>query len=204
MAGSDTSNGPVERPQLSELGRPVIPVLGVLAVMWVLEIIDLPLDGRLDRFGIRPRELGGLDGVLFAPFLHDGFEHLIANTVPFLLLGGAIALGTIRRWAVVTIVVALVGGVATWLLGPAHTLVIGASGIVFGDLGYLVSRGFFQRRIGYIVGGLVTLVVYGGILWGLLPRPGVSWQGHVFGMLAGVLAAWILHRPAARDARPVA
>lgn len=198
MAQGDSGPGAVERPRLAELRRPLTPVLGVLAVMWALEIVDLPLDGRLDRFGIRPRELGGLDGVLFSPFLHDGIGHLLANTVPFVLLGGAIALGAVRRWMVVTVVVALAGGFATWLLGPSRTVVIGASGVVFGYLGYLLSRGFFERKVSYVVGGIVTLLVYGGILWGLLPRPGVSWQGHVFGALAGVLAAWLLHGPMAR------
>ncbi|HEY9555286.1 MAG TPA: rhomboid family intramembrane serine protease [Acidimicrobiales bacterium] len=172
---------------------PLVPVLVMAAVMWGSEVVDIALDGRLDRFGIRPRRLDGLDGIIFAPFLHGGFGHLIANTMPFLILGGAIALGNLARFVQVTAIVALVGGFGTWLTGPDHSLHVGASGLVFGYLTYLVSRGLFARKVTYLLGGLLVLMVYGGILWGLLPRPGISWQGHLFGALAGVLAAYLLH-----------
>jgi len=188
-----------ERPRAAELLVPAAPVLVMLAIMWIEEIVDVPLHGHLDRFGIRPRRLDGLDGILFSPFLHNGFGHLIANTVPFLLLGGAIALGNRTHFLQVTSIAGLVGGVGTWLTGGSHTLVIGASGLVFGYLTYLVSRGVFARKASYILGGLVVLLVYGGVLWGLLPRPGISWQGHLFGALGGVVAAWLIHgRAAAR------
>jgi membrane associated rhomboid family serine protease len=182
-----------ERPRLAEVATPIVPVLVMLAVMWVTEIVDVPLDGRLDRFGVRPRRLDGLDGVVFAPFLHGGFGHLIANTFPFLFLGGVIASGGAARFVRVTLVVAVVGGLGTWLTGPARSIHIGASGLVFGYLTYLISRGFFARKLTYIAGGAIVLMVYGGILWGLLPRPGVSWQGHLFGAAGGVAAAWALH-----------
>jgi membrane associated rhomboid family serine protease len=188
------------RPRLAEVVTPIMPVLVMLAVMWVTEIVDLPLDGRLDRFGIRPRRIDGLDGVVFAPFLHGGFGHLIANTFPFLLLGGVIASGGAARFVRVTLVVAVVGGLGTWLTGPAHSIHIGASGLVFGYLTYLISRGLFARKLTYIAGGVIVLMFYGGILWGLLPRPGVSWQGHLFGAAGGVAAAWALHGQ--RDEQP--
>jgi membrane associated rhomboid family serine protease len=183
----------VERPRVLELAAPILPVLVLLAVMWVAEIVDVPLDGRLDRFGIRPRRVDGLDGVVLAPFLHDGFGHLIANTFPFLVLGGAIAGGGTARFLRVTVIVGIVAGFGTWLTGPARSVHVGASGLVFGYLTYLISRGFFARKLTYIAGGLLVLVVYGGILWGLLPSPGVSWQGHLFGAAGGVAAAWLLH-----------
>ena len=183
----------LDRPRAAELLVPIMPVLVMLAVMWVEEIVDIPLDGRLDRFGIRPRQLDGLDGVLFAPFLHGGFRHLIANTFPFLILGGIIAGASAIRFVHVTLIVGLIGGLGTWLTGPSHSLHIGASGLVFGYLTYLVSRGFFARKISYVLGGIVVFFIYGGILWGLLPSPGVSWQGHVFGAAGGVAAAWVLH-----------
>lgn len=166
----------------------------MLAAMWVSEIIDLPLDGRLDRFGIRPRRFDGIDGIVFSPFLHGGFGHLIANTLPFALLGVAIALGSTRRFLIVTAIVALVGGVGTWLTGSGSSVIIGASGLVFGYLTYLVSRGIFARNLAYLAGGVVVLMVYGGVLWGLLPRPGISWQGHLFGAVGGIVAARALHR----------
>jgi membrane associated rhomboid family serine protease len=176
-----------------ELFAPILPVVVMLAAMWGEEVVDTVADGRLDRFGIRPRQLDGLDGILLSPFLHDGFGHLIANSLPFALMGGAICLGSAARFVQVTVIVGLIGGVGTWLTGPDHSLHVGASGLVFGYLTYLVSRGIFARKVTYILGGLVTLMVYGGVLWGLLPRPGISWQGHVFGAAGGVAAAWLLH-----------
>jgi len=197
----DTAAAP-ERPG-TDLAAPVMPVLVMLVVMWVAEIVDVPLDGRLDRFGIRPREVGGLDGVVLAPFLHGGFGHLVANTTPFVVLGGVIALGSRARFLQVTVVAGLVGGLGTWLIGPERSIHIGASGLVFGYLAYLVSRGLFEHRLGYILGGIVVLVVYGGALWGLLPSPGVSWQGHLFGAVGGVVAASLIHgRRDGRDELP--
>lgn len=169
------------------------PVGVMLAVMWVLEIVDTIAGGRLDRFGIEPRDASGLDGIVWAPFLHGGFGHLIANSVPFLLLGAAIAIGALKRFALVTVIVALVGGLGTWLTGPANTVHIGASGLVFGYLTYLLARGVFARSVLYLLGGFIVFMAYGGVLWGLLPAPGISWQGHLFGAIGGVIAAYALH-----------
>jgi membrane associated rhomboid family serine protease len=170
-----------------------VPMLAMIVAMWVVEVIDVPLDGRLDRFGIRPRRADGLDGVLFSPFLHLGFGHLIANTVPFVVLGGLICLSGAAQFLTVTAIVAVIGGVGTWLTGGTNTLVVGASGLVFGYLLYLVTRGIFARNLLYLLGGVVVLAVYGSVLWGVLPRPGISWQGHLFGGVGGVGAASLLH-----------
>jgi membrane associated rhomboid family serine protease len=188
------------KPDLAAAAQPAVPVAVMLAIMWVEEIIDVPLNGRLDRFGIRPRHLSGLDGILFSPFLHNGFRHLIANTIPFAVLGLIIALGGASRFAMVTVIVGLIGGLGTWLTGSYFSVHVGASGLVFGYLTYLVARGFFDRKVGFILGGVVVMLLYGGVLWGLLPSPGVSWQGHLFGALGGVAAAALLHRksPAAK------
>ena len=174
-----------------------IVVAALAAVMWVVEIADQIAGGRLDRHGIEPRELDGLDGIVFAPFLHGGFDHLIGNTIPFLLLGFAIALGGAMRVAVVTVIVALVGGLGTWLVAPANTVHIGASGIVFGYAAYLVARGAYSRSLVQIGLGLVVLAVWGTtLLRGLVPEDGISWQGHLFGAVGGVVAARLLHRRA--------
>lgn len=178
---------------LSELARPFVVVGVMAAVMWVMEVIDLIPGTPFDSWGIRPREIRGLVGIPLAPFLHSGFGHLLANTLPFLILGGAIAAGSIGRWVRVTVIVGLISGLGVWLFGSPGTIHLGASGLVFGYLTYLISRGFFARRPTWILGGVVVLVIYGGILWGLLPRPGVSWSGHVFGAVGGVAAAWLLH-----------
>jgi membrane associated rhomboid family serine protease len=170
-------------------------VAGMAAVMWVVEVADQIADGRLDAYGIEPRDVDGLDGVVFAPFLHAGFDHLIGNTIPFLLLGFAIALGGVARVAIVTIIVALVGGLGTWLVAPANTVHIGASGIVFGYAAYLVARGVYSRSAMQIGLGVVVLAVWGTtLLRGLVPEDGISWQGHLFGAIGGVLAARLLHR----------
>jgi membrane associated rhomboid family serine protease len=169
-------------------------VAAMAAVMWVVEIADQVADGRLDANGIEPREVDGIDGIVWAPFLHGGFDHLIGNTIPFLVLGGAIALGGLARVVAVTVVVAVVGGLGTWLVAPANTIHIGASGIVFGFAAYLVARGLYSRSVAQIALGAVVLAVWGTtLLRGLVPEDGISWQGHLFGALGGVLAAWLLH-----------
>jgi membrane associated rhomboid family serine protease len=174
-------------------------VAGMAAVMWLVEIADQVADGRLDSHGIEPREVDGLDGVVFAPFLHAGWDHLIGNTIPFLLLGFAIALGGLARVATVTVIVALVGGLGTWLVAPANTVHIGASGIVFGYAAYLVARGIYSRSPVQIALGVAVLAVWGTtLLRGLVPEDGISWQGHLFGAIGGVLAARLLHRRAVR------
>ena len=193
MAGQDVE--PITGDELRQPLFRVIPVVVMLTVMWAVEIVDVPLDGDLDRFGIRPRRIDGLDGLVFSPFLHRGFGHLFANSVPFLLLGAAIALGSVRRWATVTVIVAAVSGLGAWLFSDAGTVTVGASGLVFGYLTYLVTRGLFAQKVSYLLGGLVALMLYGGVLWGLVPTPGVSWSGHLFGALGGIVAAWVVHRP---------
>ncbi|MCA0144519.1 rhomboid family intramembrane serine protease [Blastococcus sp. LR1] len=170
--------------------------LAVLAgVMWVAEIVHVVLGGRLDLLGIEPREVDGLTGVVLAPFLHADFGHLAGNTVPFLVLGAVVALSGLARLLAVTVIVALVGGLGTWLFGADGSLHIGASGVVFGFAAYLVARGLFDRRLHYLAIGLLVAIVYGGtLLGGLLPSPGISWQGHLFGAVGGVLAARVLAR----------
>ena len=174
-------------------------VVGMVALMWAVEIVDIAA-GELDANGIAPRDVDGLDGIVWAPFLHGGFLHLLGNTVPFLLLGAAIAWSGLRRVAAVAAIVAVVGGLGTWLVGPAGTIHIGASGLVFGFAAYLVSRGAFSRRPAHLAVGVLVLLVYGTtLLVGLVPTPGVSWQGHLFGALGGLAAARALN--ARREAR---
>lgn len=165
-------------------------VLGMSALMWVLEVIDQLANNRLDQYGIEPRDGDGLIGVVAAPFLHSGFDHLASNTVPFLLMGFVIAAQGAVRVLAVTAIVALVSGLGTWLIAPEHTIHIGASGIVFGYATYLLSRGFFNRSALELAVGAVVAVIYGtALLGGLVPEDGVSWQGHFFGAVGGILAA---------------
>jgi membrane associated rhomboid family serine protease len=182
-----------EKPRLAELAPGLIAVGVMLALMWGEEIIDLLPGTRFDRWGVRPRSVRGLFGVAFSPFLHTGFPHLIANTIPFAILGGAIALGGTKQYVEVSLVVALTSGFGIWTFGAGNSVHIGASGLVFGYLTYLVSRGIIAKNVWWILGGLITLAFYGGLFWGLLPSPRVSWLGHVFGAVGGVAAAWVIH-----------
>ncbi len=177
----------------------VLPVFILTAVMWILEILDVVLPGDLDRFGIDSRDTGGLPGILAAPLLHADFAHLMANTVPFLLLGSLVAYRYYERFWLITATIVVGSGIGVWLIGPANAITIGASGVVFGYLTFLMAAGIFTRHWLDVVIGLAVLFVYGGLLMGALPfgvGPGVSWQAHLMGALAGVLAAfWFARRP---------
>jgi len=173
-----------------ERGLLLVAAMGV--VMWVVEALDAA-GAHLESNGIVPRSGGGLDGILWAPFLHGSWGHLAGNTVPFLVLGALIALSGLARVAAVTILVAVVGGLGVWLVAPSNTVHIGASGIVFGYAGYLVARGIFSRSLLHLAVGAAVALVWGTtLLSGLVPQDGISWQGHLFGGIAGVLAAWVL------------
>lgn len=181
----------------------LILVAAMVALMWVEEVVDAILGGRLDRYGIEPRDPDGLTGIALAPFLHGGFGHLVANTVPFAVMGVVIALSGLARVLAVTVVVAVVSGLGTWLIGPESSVHIGASGVVFGYATYLISRGLFNRDLLQGATGLVVGAVWGGaLLSGLAPQPGISWQGHLFGAVGGILAARLLARRRGGRERP--
>lgn len=162
--------------------------------LWLQEIVDqLIFRGHLDVFGIHPRTLWGLVGILFAPFLHGGFGHLIANTVPLIVLSFFIMLRKKRDLLTVSAISAVVGGLGIWLIGAGNSVHIGASILVFGYLGYLLSRGIFDRKFWPIVGSLAVFFLYGGALYGVLPgQAGISWEGHLFGFVGGVISARLL------------
>ena len=173
--------------------RALMIVSGLLAVMWSIELMDW-LGGRwleLDRFGIHPRQVGWLPGILTAPFLHAGWAHLAANSLPFLVLGLlVIGRGESRFWGI-TAGITIIGGFGVWLFGSSDTIHVGASGVIFGYFGYLLASGFVERSLVAIIMAVVVAGLYGSILWGVLPtNPGVSWEGHLFGLLAGGFIAF--------------
>lgn len=173
----------------------LVTVGGLVAVMWVVFVLNLLLGNLLVRtLGIAPRRLDGLDGVVFAPLLHGGVEHLAGNSLPLLVLGFLAFLEGARRFAVAVSASWLASGLGTWLFGGGLT--IGASGVVFGLFAYLITRGFYNRDWKQILLAGVLFLVYGSILWGVLPRLGsnISWQAHLFGVLGGILAAYLLKR----------
>ncbi len=173
-----------------------------VAVLWLIEVADTITAHALDGFGIRPWQVDGLDGIVFAPLLHAGFAHLAANSVPLFVLGTALWASGIRQWIVTTVTSWITSGIFAWLLTPIHYLVIGASGLIFGWLVYLIVRGFLSRDWKHIVLGLVVAFVYGSVLLGVFPgATGVSWQGHLGGAVGGLLAAWWLHSRATKRQR---
>jgi membrane associated rhomboid family serine protease len=181
-------------------------VLGMVVLMWASEIVDSIMGGDLDEYGIQPREPDGLIGIVTSPFLHGGFDHLMGNTVPFVAMGLAIALNGVVRVLAVTGIVMLVGGLGTWLVAQDNSVHIGASGVVFGYGTYLIVRGFLNRSALELFMGLIVGAIWGtALLSGLLPRPGISWQGHLFGAIGGIVAARLLMRrrgePATRTPR---
>lgn len=178
----------------------LVLLFGITAIAWSLEILDLILFGYLDHFGIKPRSFQGLFGIAAAPFLHLGFGHLISNTLPFLILGGIVLLGGRKIFLTASIFILGVGGAALWTLGPGSTNHIGASLLIFGYLGFLIARGIVEKSAFWITVSLAVLVLYGGMIAGVLPgKEGVSWQGHLFGFIAGLLAARVMFT---REIRP--
>lgn len=188
MAGDEIErrSGP-----LAELGRNVRGMSLALALLWAIEIVDtVALHSSLQRHGIHPRSASGLWGVLTAPFLHAGWGHLSANSIPFLVLGGLARARGRLAFLEATVVIALIGGAGTWLFGGAGTNHIGASGVIFGWFGFLVFSAWYARSLADVVVAALVVFLYGGLIWGVLPgQPGVSWQGHLFGFLGGWLAA---------------
>lgn len=177
-----------------EIKTQAIILATFVAIFWLLEILDqFVFRGSLDYFGIMPHQVIGLRGILFAPFLHGDFPHLIANTVPFLILGWLVMLQETSDFFIVTGLTMLVGGLGVWLFAAPGSIHIGASILIFGYLGFLLLRGYFQRNIPSILLSILVFLLYGGTIWGVLPsRPGISWQGHLFGFLGGVLAAKLI------------
>lgn len=168
---------------------------GFVATIWVLGIADLALGGALNVYGIAPRHMIGLRGILFAPFLHGGLGHLIANTIPFIVLGWFVMLQETRDFFKVSAITMLVSGLGTWIFGSPNSIHIGASGLIFGYLGFLLLRGYFERNFPSILLSLVVGFLYWSTIWGVLPtRPGISWEGHLFGFIGGVIAARLLAR----------
>jgi membrane associated rhomboid family serine protease len=183
---------PVNRVLPPNPKQAAIVVAGFAALLYLIELVDAVLPTDLDRFGIRPRTLAGLDGIIWAPLLHHGWGHLFANTLPVLLFGFLAMAGGLGQWISVTATIWVVSGVGVWLIGGAG-VTVGASGLALGWLTFLLVRGLFTKSFLQLGIALVLLFYWGSTLLGVLPgNPGISWQGHVFGAAGGVLAAWLV------------
>jgi membrane associated rhomboid family serine protease len=184
--------------------RPVLSavvVLGFVGLLYLVEAIDTVLGGRLDDDGVIPRDFSQWDNILWFPLLHGDWAHLTGNAVPLLVLSYLATSGGIKQFLQITAVIWLTSGLGVWIFG-SYGSHIGASGLVFGFLVFLLVRGIFARSPLQIVLAVVVFAIYGAALWGVLPgQPGISWEGHLFGALGGVLAAWGVARDAAKGAR---
>jgi membrane associated rhomboid family serine protease len=172
-------------------------ILGVFVIIiWLVEFADwIIFDGTLDEYGVRPRTVTGLRGILFMPILHRGFGHLLANTIPIIILGWLVMLRRTADIFAVAGVTIVVGGLGIWLFGAANSVHVGASGLIFGFFGFLLAQAYFERSLAAIALAVVVFLLYGGIIWGVLPgQVGISWLGHLFGFIGGILAAYLLTR----------
>ena len=186
----------------------MVAMTAVAAVLWVVQLVNASDDYRLDRFGLRPRHISGLWGIVAEPFLHASYGHLLSNTVPLILIGWVLMRSGLRNWAIVSAAIVVGGGVATWLVGPSDKVIVGASGMVFGWLGYLLTRAYLVRKFQWVIEAILVLFFFGTLLFGLLPslHSHVSWQAHVCGFVAGIVTAVVLHprRGSARASRGTA
>lgn len=175
-------------------------LFGLVGFLWIVHIVRSALPGSFSIVhGILPRSQAGLIGIVTAPFLHGDFDHLISNSVPLLVLGALILIGGLRQFFVVVQLAILIAGFGTWLFGSPNSHHIGASGIVFAFIGFLLFRSFFDRRISSFVITAVVAFLYGGAIgFALLPEEGVSWSGHIFGFAGGYVAARFLGKTAPR------
>lgn len=162
---------------------------GLIVVIWAVGLINAALGFGLNQFGIYPRHPAGLSGVLTWVLLHGDMTHLLVNTTPLLFLGFFVALRGPRLFFSISLTIWLLAGLAVWLFGRT-AIHIGASGLVFGYFGFILAVAFYERSLGDLAIASITMFYYGGLFLGVLPtQPFVSWESHLFGLLAGILAA---------------
>ncbi|MBY8872071.1 rhomboid family intramembrane serine protease [Micromonospora sp. PLK6-60] len=181
----------------ASLGRAFVAMCAVVPILFLIEVLDEGLGAGFDTAaGIIPRRIQGLDGVFFSPFLHHGFAHLYSNSIPLILLGTFVLAAGVRRFLWSTLVIVLVSGLGVWFTGSPNSVVVGASGVIFGYLGILLTRGIVERSWWNFAVALLVGLLYGWqVLGGILPTDErISWQGHLFGLLGGVVAAILFRR----------
>ena len=206
MSGSDvtqSSTNDTGRTRFRDRGRvgqALVTTLVFLAVLWAVQVVNWASGNRLVSWGIHPLDFSRIWGILPAPFIHTSFSHLLANTPAVAVLLFLVALsGQKAVWAS-TVVTTLVAGVGVFFLGGENTVHVGASILIYGWAVFLAVRGIFTRAVPEILLGVLVIILYAGLFWGILPnQPGVSWQGHLFGGVGGAVAAWGAGRPAIKQ-----
>jgi membrane associated rhomboid family serine protease len=168
-----------------------IKILGyTMIILWTVFFVTVLAGGRPLALGIIPRTTIGLRGIIFGPFLHASYAHLLTNSIGFLMLGWLVMMRDLRHFVIITFVAMLSSGIMAWLLGPSNSVHIGASGVIFGYLGFLMLSGWYTRSVGNIVLSVLVTVIWGSVVFGVLPgEAGISWQAHLGGFIGGVLAA---------------
>jgi membrane associated rhomboid family serine protease len=180
-------------------------LVGILILLFGIELFDafLPGDHPLDRWGVQPRTLGGLPGIFFSPLLHDGFAHLGENSLSFVVLGWLVLLGGVQRFMNVTAIVVLVSGVGTWLIGSPGSNHIGLSGVIFGYLGFILGRGWYERKLGSVILAVLVGFFHIGMIFQLISvKAHVSWSMHFFGFVGGIITAWMMFHNRSKE-RPL-
>jgi membrane associated rhomboid family serine protease len=192
-------------PFYASLGRAFVTMCAFVPVLFLIELVDNLTGHELERNGgIEPHSIHGLDGVVLAPFLHANFEHVTANSVPLILLGTFVLAAGTRRFLLSTVFIGLVSGLGVWLFGNPRTLVVGASGVIFGYLGLLLVRGVVERSWWNVAVAVLAGLLYGWQLIGVLPGgdTNISWQGHLCGFVGGMVAAVLFRRRRPRPVEP--
>lgn len=204
LPGADDADRFGSQAFYAALGRAFVAMCAVVPVLAFIEFIDQRAGGQVDAVaGIRPREVSGLDGLLLAPLVHDGWEHLFLNSAPLVLLGTFVLAAGTRRFLLATVFIAIFSGLGVWLFTPPQYLVIGASGVIFGWLGLLLMRGIVERSLWNFAVAIIVGLLYGWQLVALLPTDQrISWQGHLFGFIGGMVAAVIFRRRRTSGAQP--
>jgi membrane associated rhomboid family serine protease len=174
------------------MGRRLKVVLGILMALVAVQVINTFTGNSLIQHGIYPRTLGGLQGVVFAPWLHGSVRHLLSNMLPLAILSWLVMTEGVERYLRVALLICLIGGLLVWALGRS-SLHVGASGLIFGLWSYVLSRGWYQRSALSVVIAILVVMTYSGLVLGFIPVPGVSFESHLFGAVAGVLVGWLMH-----------
>ncbi|HDS1721677.1 rhomboid family intramembrane serine protease [Pseudomonas putida] len=183
-----------------QIGKRVKVVLGFLAVLIVVQVVNTLTGNSLLQYGLFPRTSSGLQGVLFSPFIHGSVRHLLSNLAPLAVLSWLVMSEGVERYIRVAVLIAVISGLLVWCFGRAN-LHVGASGLIFGLWTYLLARGWYERSLSSVVIAMFVVVFYSGLVFGFIPVPGVSFEGHIAGAVAGVLIGWLMHsRSLAADA----
>jgi len=178
----------------NEIIKHIKPLLYLLGIIWIVFAISF-IFPQIRNYGIIPRNTSGLAGIVFSPLLHENLSHIFANSVGLLILGGFLSFLEGRRTTVVMAVLVVLSGLGTWIIGRSGSVHIGASGLIYGILGFLIVAGIFRRDVKSVILSIVVFFLYGGMIFGVLPvKSFVSWEGHLCGLLSGVLLAWFISR----------